>query len=209
MHFYATKYLSILSTMKMLGNSSRDLLSIQKQLLYRTCILSIALYRFQLWFFKGAPIVKNITELKKIQWRAILWIIGIFQTSLSEGIEAIAGLIPITLHLCKLNGRYHLCYTSISPLHIINSLLDSQHSKNQSPHRTTTFKLTIKQQDNLKSSIKDINEHLSSVRNYFNPLYPLFSPSLRVVNHFSSRISFHSSSFSSDENLYQHLQNLN
>jgi len=29
-HFYATKYLSTLSAMKMLGNSSRDLLPIQK-----------------------------------------------------------------------------------------------------------------------------------------------------------------------------------
>jgi len=112
-HFYATKCLSTLSTMKMLDNSSRGLLPIQKRLLYRTCILLIALYGFQLWFFKGAPIVKNITELKKMQQRAALWITGAFRTSLSEGIEAIAGLIPITLHLCKLNGRHHLHYASI------------------------------------------------------------------------------------------------
>jgi len=124
-HFYATKCLSTLSTMKMLGNSSRGLLPIQKQLLYRTCILPITLYGFQLWFFKGAPIVKNITELKKIQERAALWITGAFRTSPSEGIEAIAGLIPITLHLCKLNGRHHLRYASIPPSHAINSLLDS------------------------------------------------------------------------------------
>jgi len=66
-HFYVTKCLSTLSAMKMLGNSSRGLLPIQKQLLYRTCVLPIALYGFQLWFFKGVPIVKNITELKKMQ----------------------------------------------------------------------------------------------------------------------------------------------
>jgi len=47
-HFYATKCLSTLSAMKMLGNSSRGLLPIQKRLLYRTCILPIALYGFQL-----------------------------------------------------------------------------------------------------------------------------------------------------------------
>jgi len=47
-HFYATKCLSTLSVMKMLGNSSRGLLPIQKCLLYRTCILPIALYGFQL-----------------------------------------------------------------------------------------------------------------------------------------------------------------
>jgi len=111
--------------MKMLGNSSRGLLSIQKQLLYRTCVLSIALYGFQLWFFKGAPTVKNITELKKMQQRAALWITGAFQTSPSKGIEAIVGLIPITLYLCKLNGRHYLHYAFIPSSHVINSLLDS------------------------------------------------------------------------------------
>ena len=71
-HFYATKYLSTLSAMKMLGNSSWGLLPMQKWLLYRTCILSIAMYGFNLWFFKGAPIVKNVNELKKMQCKAAL-----------------------------------------------------------------------------------------------------------------------------------------
>jgi len=81
-HFYATKCLSTLSAMKMLGNSSRGLLSMQKRLLYRTYILPIAMYRFNLWFFKDAPIVKNINELKKMQCKAALWITGAFRTSL-------------------------------------------------------------------------------------------------------------------------------
>jgi len=67
--------------MKMLSNSSRGLLPMQKQLLYRTCILPIAIYGFNLWFFKGALIVKNINELKKMQGKAALWITGTFQTS--------------------------------------------------------------------------------------------------------------------------------
>ena len=170
-HFYATKCLSTLSAMKILGNSSRGLLPIQKWLLYRTCVLPIALYEFQLWFFKGVPTVKNITKLKKIQQRAALWITGAFRTSPSEGIEAITGLIPITLHLRKLNGRHHLHYASILPSHTINSLLDSQHAKNQAPYKTATSKLTAKQQTNLKSPIKDVNDRLNSVRNCFNPLH--------------------------------------
>jgi len=71
-HFYATKCLSTLSAMKMLSNSSRGLLPIQKQLLYRTCILPIAMYGFNLWFFKGILIVKNINKLKKMQCKAAL-----------------------------------------------------------------------------------------------------------------------------------------
>ena len=102
-HFYATKCLSTLSAMKMLGNSSRGLLPMQKRLLYRTYILPIAMYGFNLWFFKGTPIVKNINKLKKMQCKTAFWITGIFWTSSSNGIEAIAGLIPITHHMHKLN----------------------------------------------------------------------------------------------------------
>jgi len=195
--------------MKMLGNSSRSILPIQKQLLYRTCILPIALYRFNLWFFKGAPIVRNINELKRMQRKAALWITGTFRTSPSDSIKAIAGLIPITLHMRKLNGRHHLRYGSIPSTHAINLLLDSQHAKNHPPHKTTISKLTDKQQFNLKSPIKDVNECLNGVRECFNPLFLLFSLGSRVVDYFPSRFSFHSPSSSSDEDLYLHLQNLN
>ena len=170
--------------------------------------MTIVLYRFQLWFFKGAPIIKNITELKKIQQRAVLWITGTFWTSLSEGVEAIAGLISIALHLCKLNGKYHLHYASTSSSHTTNPLLNSQYAKNQIPCRTATSKLTMKQQANLKSPIKDVNECLNGIRSYFNSFHPLFFPGSQIVDYFSSRISFHSSS-SSSEDLHQHLQSLN
>ena len=208
MYFYTIKCFFTLSTMKMLGNFSQDLLPIQKWLLYRICVLPIALYEFQLWFFKGTPIIRNISKLKKMQWRAALWITGAFWTLPSKGIEAITGLIPITLHLCKLNSRHHLQYASILPSHAINSLLNSQHAKNQPPYKITTSKLTKKQQARLKIPIKDVNEQLNGVRNCFNLLHPLFSPSSRVVDYFSSRISFHSP-LSSDEDLYQHLQSFN
>jgi len=45
-----------------------------------------------------------------MQQRVAFWITGAFQTLLFEGVKAIADLIPIMLHLCKLNGRHHLCY---------------------------------------------------------------------------------------------------
>ena len=64
-YFYATKCLSILNAMKLLGNSSQGIFPIQKRLLYRLCVLPIALYKFQLWFFKKVPIHKNISKLKR------------------------------------------------------------------------------------------------------------------------------------------------
>jgi len=44
--FYANKVLLTIKCMKMLGNSSQDLIPTQKRLLYQCCILPIAFYGF-------------------------------------------------------------------------------------------------------------------------------------------------------------------
>ena len=85
----------------MLGNSLRDLDPIQKRHLYKCCVLSIALYRFQLWYYNKVPLVYPLKKLK-IQRIATIWITEAFHTSFTAGIEAIVGLIPIHLHLQKL-----------------------------------------------------------------------------------------------------------
>jgi len=46
--FYSNRTLSSVKCMKLLGNSSCSISPLQKHLLYRCCILSIALYGFQL-----------------------------------------------------------------------------------------------------------------------------------------------------------------
>ena len=208
-HHYATKCLSTLSAMKMLGNSLRGLLPTQKRLLYRICIIPIALYGFQLWFFKRALTVKNITELKKMQRRAALWITGAFCTSPSEGVKAIAGLIPINLHLKKLNGCHHLRYATIHPSHTINTLLDKHQNRNQNQHKFALANLTNKQISKLKSPIKDVSERLNEIKDKFDPYHPIFHPGLCLVDHFSSRIVFYSPVSSSDEALFEHSSELN
>ena len=75
---YANKALSTIKDMKMLGNLTRGTSSIHKHLLYRTCVLPITLYGFQLWYFKGALLYQSIKKLKKIQRKAVLWIMGAF-----------------------------------------------------------------------------------------------------------------------------------
>ena len=208
-HHYATKCLSTLNAMKMLGNSSRGLLPSQKRLLYRTCIVLIATYGFQLWFFKGAPTIKNISKLNKMQCRAALWITGAFRTSPSEGVEAIAGLIPVNLHLKKLNGRHHLRYATIHSSHTINTLLDKHQNRSQNQHKFALANLTNKQISKLKSPIKDVSERLNEIKDEFDPYHPIFHPGLRLVDHFSSRIVFYSPTSSSDEALFEHSSKLN
>jgi hypothetical protein len=46
--YYSTKALTTVQAMKMLGNSNRGLLPMQKHLLYRTCILPVATYGYRL-----------------------------------------------------------------------------------------------------------------------------------------------------------------
>jgi len=103
--FYADKAISTVKCMKLLGNSLRDINPLQKQLLYRCCILPIAFYGFQLWFYNKAPLSYHMKILDKIQRRAAIWILGAFKTSPLEGIEAIAGIIPMKFYLQKIAKR--------------------------------------------------------------------------------------------------------
>ena len=61
-----------------------------------------------------------------MQRRATIWILGAFKISPSYGIEALAGLILINLHLQKLGGCSQLQAYRLHFSHIIHSLIDSQ-----------------------------------------------------------------------------------
>ena len=118
----------------MLGNFLRDLISIQKQCLYRYYVLPIALYNFQLWYYNKAPLTYPLQELRKMQKRASLWILSIFCTFLSVRIEAIVGLMFIYLHLQKLSRRFHLRAYSLLANYIIKLILEARPSDNIKSH---------------------------------------------------------------------------
>ena len=63
--------------------------------------------------------------MNKMQRRAALWIVGGFKIALSMGIKAIAGLIPINLHLQKIRGKSQLRAHTLFPNHILCSLISS------------------------------------------------------------------------------------
>jgi len=71
-NFYSNKVLSSVKCMKLLGNASHGITPIQKRLLYRCCILLIALYGFQLWFYHYAPLAYLLKALEKMQRRAAI-----------------------------------------------------------------------------------------------------------------------------------------
>ena len=76
----------------------------------------------------------SFKELNKMQRRATIWILDAFQTLPSFGIEAIAGLIPVHLHLQKLSGRSQLRAYSLPHNYILRLLLELNPSVSNTSH---------------------------------------------------------------------------
>ena len=176
--------------MKILGNSMRGLSLFHKWLLYRTCILSITLYRFPLWYFKSATLFFPIEKLRKMQWKAILWIIGAFYIFFSWRIEAIASLISIQLYLDKLSSRYQLRTASLCNNHVIKSFFEHYLMSDSIPHCLLLDNVTLKQRLKIKSSIIDINNHLIGIFPSFNLLHKELSSGFHLVDNFQNCFSF-------------------
>jgi len=119
LNLYSNKALLTVKCMKLLGNSSHGISPIQKRQLYKCCILPIALYGFQLWFYNKAPLSYHLKLLNKMQRRAAIWILGVFKMSPLEGIEALAGLIPVKYHLQKLTEHSPIRPFKLPENHII------------------------------------------------------------------------------------------
>ena len=117
--FYSNRAMSMVKYMKILGNLLRSIIPIQKHLLYKCCVLSIALYGFQLWFYNYASLSYLLKILGKIQRRAVIWITGAFKTSPLEDIEVTVSLISIKLYLQKLAVRLQLCVLFLPSNHLI------------------------------------------------------------------------------------------
>jgi len=141
-NFYSNRAISSVKFMKLLGNSSCSISPLQKRLLYRCCIPPIALYSFQLWFYNYAPLLYPFKTLNKMQRRVAIWILGAFKTSPTEGVEALVGLIPIKLHVQKLGGRSQLCAISLSPNHIIRSLMNFPFGSHNYQHLSSLSSFT-------------------------------------------------------------------
>ena len=176
--------------MKIISNSNCSINPFQKHLLYRSCILPIALYGFQLWFYKRTPMAYHLKILEKIQRRVAIWILGAFKTSPSYSIEAIAGLIPINLHLQKLDSKSQLHASKLPPSHLICSLIDSQLNSHSNFDAVTLDSLTNQQCFLVKGHLVDVANRINKCFPSFIPLNSEFSPGLRVIDNFSDRISF-------------------
>ena len=160
------------------------------KLCYRSCILPITLYGFQLWFYKCTPMAYHLKALGKMQRRAAIWILEAFKTSPLFSIEAIARLMPINLYLQKLGGMSQLCTCKLPPSYLIWLLIDSQLNSNSGLNAVALNSLTNRQQSLVKGHLVNLANRVNEYFPSFNPLNLEFSPGLRVIENFSDYISF-------------------
>ena len=171
--------------MKLLGNSSRGINPLQKCLLYRCCILLIALYSFQLWFYNKAPLTYHMKILDKMQRRAAIWILGAFKILPSEGIEAITGIIPIRFHLQKITRRSQIRPFKLSTNHILRELMDDSPLSSNNPNPYTVDSLTNHQKNIAKGYLINSCNKAYGIFPSFSPLNPEFFPGFHITDNFS------------------------
>ena len=193
--------------MKLLGNLSRGINPIQKCLLYRCCILPIALYGSQLWFYNKVSLLYHMKILGKMQRRAVIWILGTFKTSPLKGIEAITGLIHIKYHLQKLVGRSQLHSAALPTNHLIRMFMNDHSNNHSSPNPHSINSLTNHQKTIAKGHLIDSNNKLHGVFQVFSPLHLEFKLGSRISDQFSDRFSFNLAS--KEKNQQKCVQQLN
>jgi hypothetical protein len=175
----------MVQAMGMFGNSNRGLLPMQKCLLYRMCILPVATYGYRLWYYDKAKVKGLMSSLSKMQWHTTLWIIGAFRTSPTGGCEAIAGLILIHLHICRLVNQSSYRANMLSASHPLRTLLGPGRSMVAEPHAQSIYHMTEAMQTKVKSSLMEVNSKMLDVGEVFEPLCPELAPSKHFMNHFS------------------------
>ena len=189
-NYYANKVISIVKCMKLLGNLSWGINPLQKHLLYRCCVLPIAFYGFQLWYYNKAPLSYHMKILNKMQRRAAIWILGAFKTLPLEGIEAIARVIPIKFHLWKIASRSQIYPFKLPSNHILRNLINDSTPSPFSPNPHSIGLLTNHQRTITKGYLIDSYNKSHGIFPSFSPLNPEFSPGHHIMDNFSDRFSF-------------------
>jgi len=124
------------------------------------------------------------------------------------GIEVIADLIPIHLHLQKLSSRNQLQLATLSYNHVIKLLLERKHTLNSQLHHLALENMMSKQKIKIKSFIFNMNNQLNGIFTSFDSLNLEFYPDNRLINIFYNCISLHNADRSSNKSKKDYCEKL-
>lgn len=128
----------------------------------------------------------------ELQWLfIIIWITGAFRTSPTGGVQAIAGLMPIHLHLQKLKARSIFQAATLIDSHPTCSLLSAEYSKKADPHRLSITLLDPKISLKVKGDICDIKQDVHYMTKLFAPYAPIAQPGHHLLDLFPDCVIFH------------------
>ena len=110
-----------------------------------------------------------------MQRQACIWITGAFKTSPMGGLEALAGVRPINLHIRRLVEGSHVRARALSGDHSFRRLIDgdSPYSMEKLPNRTKA---------GLRSPITEAWANFGLTNASLNPCHPLAKPGSRPVD---------------------------
>jgi hypothetical protein len=186
---YATKSISTVRSMKILGNSSRGLTPKQKCLLYILCVQPIATYGFRCWYQPGIRGFRtNIKLLSLTHHQGARWITGVFRTTPVGGMLAVAGLMPLHITLKKLFERSLIRNGTLHPNHPVLSLLDRKHSKGSALHPNSLNRQSATHRKTIRSPLDQVTLH--NVQEKFDPLSEHVKPGSRFIDLLPDRIDF-------------------
>ena len=128
--------------------------------------------------------------LNKMQRRATTWILEVFKTLPSEGIEAITSIIPIKFHLQKIAKRSQICPFKLLANHILRNLLDKSPSLSNTSNSHNIGSLTNCQRTLTKGHLIDTCIKAYGIFLSFSLLNPKFFPGHCIIDNFSDCFSF-------------------
>ncbi|CAA7270790.1 unnamed protein product [Cyclocybe aegerita] len=176
--------------MCMLRNSTRGLSPKQRRLLYRSCVVPIATYGYRLWYFDGACNKGAMNQLKQMQRKAALWIMGAFCTSPTGSLEALAGLIPVHLRLKKLATCAVYRVATLSDTHPLCSMMCERLLRQAEPHARSAALMTPAMRGKVKSTVMEVDERVHTLTESFEPFAPEAHPGDWLLDRYADHLHF-------------------
>jgi hypothetical protein len=186
---YATKSISTVCSMKILGNSSHGLTPKQKRTLYVSCVQPIATYGLCCWYKLGIRGFKmNIKLLNLTHNQGAHWITGAFRTTPVGGMLAVAGLMPLHITLKKQFERSLIHIGMLHTNHPVLSLVERGKSKGLTLHTNSLKSQLARMRKVTKSPLDKVTIH--EVLETFHPLSEHVKPGSRFIDLFPDKIDF-------------------